>query len=272
MRGEAGSGCNVITMGNNHINDRGQAALNSSVDIWRSLKPLAVTGANKNASDQQQVPTFTKNGVKIAFVALNEYHNRQPAGSYATNSLQDEALVRSLMTTATNSADAVIVSIHWKQENNTKSSSEQQRYAKLVASLGADIIVGTGPHVWQEVAYVPSTGGKQTLVWYSIGNMLSSQLTVEQLTSAVAGFTIRKDESGKVAVDTITIDPTFMSYSWPAAAKTAENLAARTNLKLQPLKDANSDIQTMFGSNRSASERLAFLRQTVGTSVPVNYR
>jgi poly-gamma-glutamate capsule biosynthesis protein CapA/YwtB (metallophosphatase superfamily) len=272
LRADNGAGCNVITMGNNHINDRGQAALNSSIDVWQNLKPVAVSGANKNATQQQQVPVFTQNGITIAFVALNEYHNRAPSNTYAANSLTDEALVRSLMTKATSSADAVIVSIHWKQENRTKSSSEQQRYARLVATLGADVIIGTGPHVWQEVAYLPSTHGKQTLVWYSIGNMLSSQLTVDQLTSGIAGFSIHKDQTNKITIDTITIDPTFMSYDWPPADKAAQNLAARSNLRLRPLKDADASIQTMFGLNYSANERLSFLKQTVGTDVPVVYR
>ena len=105
-----------------------------------------------------------------------------------------------------------------------------------------------------------------------MGNMLSSQLTIDQLTSGVAGFTITKDDSNKIAIDTITIDPTFMSYDWLAAAKAAENLAARTNLRLQALKNANTSIQSMFGPSRSADERLAFLKQTVGADVAVTYR
>lgn len=271
LRDTKGAGCSVITMGNNHINDRGAAVLNDSIDIWRGLDTLAVTGANKNPTEQQQVPTFTKNGVKIAFVALNEYNNRPPANSYALNSLGDEALVENLMTTAQKSADAVVVSIHWKQENITQSTAAQRAAVARVAALGADIIIGTGPHVWQEVDTVPSVNGKQTLVWYSIGNMLSSQLTVDQLTTGIAGFTIHKD-SGSVKVDSATIDPVFMSYDWPAAAKASGNLAARTNLQLQPLKQANDSIQDMFGQRHSASERLEFLKQTAGSTVPITYR
>lgn len=272
LRAPSGAGCNVITMGNNHINDRGQDVLNDSVDIWRGLEPLAVTGANKSLTEQQQVPTFTHNGVTIALVALNEYSNRPSANSYALNSLEDETLLRNLMAIATKNADAVIVSVHWKQENITRSTSAQQKTVSLLANLGADVIIGTGPHVWQEVAYVPSTNGDQTLVWYSIGNMLSSQLTIDQLSSGIAGFTIHKEDNGNIRVDTITINPTFMSYDWPAADKLADNLAARTNLRLQPLKSANTNIQTMFGDSHSSDERLRFLKQTVGNSVPVTYR
>lgn len=273
LSSSGGAGCNVITMGNNHINDRDQPILNDSVDIWRGLKPLAVTGANKSASEQQQVPTFTQNGVTVAVVALNEYNNRQPANSYSLNSLSDEVLVKDLMNSAKENADAVIVSIHWKQENITRSTAAQRAAVARVASLGADVIIGTGPHVWQEVAYVPSTGGKQALVWYSIGNMLSSQLTIDQLTTGVAGFTIHKEvNDGTVKIDTITIDPVFMSYSWPASAKAADNLAARTDLRLQPLSDANSNISAMFGSEHSSAERLSFLKQTVSSDVAVTYR
>ncbi|MFZ1483693.1 MAG: CapA family protein [Candidatus Saccharimonadales bacterium] len=272
LASSSGAGCNVITMGNNHINDRGQDVLEDSVAVWRGIKPLAVTGANTSPAEQKQVPTFTQNGVTVAVVALNEYNNRPPANSYALNSLSDETLVKTLMTTAKGSADAVIVSIHWKQENITQSTAAQRAAVARVAALGADVIVGTGPHVWQEVAYVPSSSGKQTLVWYSIGNMLSSQLTIDQLTSGIAGFTIHKEGNGAVKVDTITIDPTFMSYTWPAAAKAADNLAARSDLRLQPLKDADSRIAAMFGPSRSSAERLDFLKQTVGSDVPVTYR
>jgi poly-gamma-glutamate synthesis protein (capsule biosynthesis protein) len=72
-------------------------------------------------------------------------------------------------------ADLVIVSVHWGSEYDTLPSAEQKRLAAAMFRSGADIIIGSHPHVIQPMtASVDSTGLTEPVVW-SMGNFVSNQ-------------------------------------------------------------------------------------------------
>jgi len=257
-----GAGCSLINTATNHIGDKSQAAINATLDEWKSHNVLAVAGANRSVEEQNTVRYFTKNGVKVAFLAFADYSNNTGVSSYGLNIYHNDALVTELMTEARSKADAVVVSMHWGTEDSNVVNPDQIAATKRMADLGADVVIGTGPHVLQQATWVTGQGGHRTLAWYSIGNMLSSQLQVNELTGGIAGFTLKKNSSG-VSVETPTFKATFMSYDWSAADKAADNLLARHNLLLQPLASATGKPEAMFGSQYSVSERTKYVHDTL---------
>ncbi len=257
-----GAGCNVINLASNHQNDRGQAGINESLAVWKRQKLLAYHGMNASIDDQNRVAYFTIKGVKVAFVAFADFSNAKLSNSYGVNLYHDTALVQRLMSEAKANAEIVLVSVHWGTEDSNAVNTDQQKTAQLLADSGATIIIGTGPHVEQPVAWLKSIDGRDVPVWYSIGNMLSSQLGIDGLTSGVAKSEIHIID-GKVMVKKLAFAPTFMSYEWSAADRAANRLQARHQLKLQPLKDADEEIKAMFGGNRSAAERRLYLENTL---------
>ena len=72
----------------------------------------------------------------------------------------------------------MIVSMHWGEEagwdqkSNFTENAQQQRYAKLCADLGVDVVVGHHPHVVQPVTWIEGANGGKTLVYYSLGNLI----------------------------------------------------------------------------------------------------
>jgi poly-gamma-glutamate synthesis protein (capsule biosynthesis protein) len=176
------------------------------------------------------------------------------------------ALVQKLMTEARKNAQIVLVSAHWGTEDSNTVNADQKAAAQLLADNGATMIIGTGPHVEQAVARITASDGRSVPVWYSIGNMLSSQLGINGLTSGVALADIDMNDAQPV-VKQLAFAPTFMSYEWSAADKAAQNLLARHNLKLLPLAQSDSQIQTMFGPGYSASERKSYLENVLDASV-----
>ncbi len=257
-----GAACDIINLATNHMNDKRQAGIDTTLDEWDSLKPLAHTGANRNAQEQNAVSYFEKNGIKVAFLAFADYSNDPNLIEYGVNIYHNDALVSRLVTEAKAHADAVIVSMHWGTENMNTANDDQRQAAQRLADLGVTVVIGTGPHVIQEAAYITGSGGQKTLVWYSIGNMLSSQLKINELTGGVAGFTLKK-ASGTMVAESPTFKPTFMSYVWPAADRAADNLAARSDFQLLPLSASGSRIEAMFGSNYSSFERLNYVKTTL---------
>ncbi len=263
-----GAGCNMINLANNHIGDKGQAALDKTIDVWAAQKPLAMAGAYKTAEDQQQVAYFTKNDIKVAFLAFADFSNNTSVSSYGLNLYHNRTLVEGLMTEARKNADVVIVSAHWGTEDSTLVNQDQIDTAQLLNELGADVVIGTGPHVLQRTERLKSSSGHETFVWYSLGNMLSSQLTADELTGGVAGFEVTKT-NGKIAIRNFTFKSTFMSYDWSASDRAAENLLARKNLQLRPLSTAlSTDIQKMFPGETSKT-RTEFVHTTLGSDAGV---
>ncbi len=255
-----GAGCNVINLASNHQSDKGQAGIDASLAVWKNLKPYAYNGMNSSTDEQNTVAYFTVKGVKIAFVAFMDFSNASPPHAYSVNTYHSAALVQKLIAEAKQNAQVVLVSAHWGTEDSNDVTADQKAAAQLFVDAGATIVIGTGPHVEQAVAWLKSSDGRDVPVWYSIGNMLSSQLGINGLTSGVALSDIDVS-SGKPVVKNLAFAPTFMSYDWPAADKAAGRLLTRNNLVLQPLSDAESAIQSMFGS--SVAERRAYLERVL---------
>lgn len=255
------AGCNVINLANNHIGDKNQAAIDATISNWESYKPLAIAGANRSEIEQRTVRYFEKNDIKVAFLAFADYSNNKSVTSYGLNTYHNEQLVTDLMREAVDNSDAVVISMHWGTENKITLDADQEKAAQLLAGLGADVIIGTGPHVLQKATYLIGGDDHKTLVWYSLGNMLSSQLKINELTGGVAGFSLIKNVDGKVAIENPTFKSTFMSYDWPEADKTAGNLLARNNLQLRPLEKASDQLANMFGA--TLNERIKFVQDTL---------
>lgn len=265
---KSGAGCNLINLANNHVSDKGVAAVEVTIDNWNSLKPLAISGANKTAEDQNKVSYATVNDIKIGFVAFTDFNNNSSTPAYSINIYHDEALVRKLVTEARANSDVVIVSMHWGVEDSNIISSDQLSEANLLSSLGVDVILGTGPHVLQKVETINRADGGKTIVWYSLGNMLSSQLYIGQLIGGIAGFDIKKADDGKVTVDNLSFIPTYMHYDWTASEAANYNLLARKNAMIY-LLDLSADALSKSHLNTTISDQKQYVINTLGSEVTV---
>ncbi|GAA1794155.1 CapA family protein [Leucobacter iarius] len=241
-------GCDLVNTATNHTADKGVEGIAATRKAWDTLKPAIVDGANRSAQEQQTVPIFEKDGVKIALVSFAEYSNA-PIDGVSLNLMSNDALVTQLMAQARKQADVVIVSAHWGTEDSHEVNDQQRGFAQKVANLGADVVIGTGPHVLQPVAWLDRSGGGRTLVWYSIGNMLNTQIALDQRTGLIARFELaRAKAGGPVTVQNPTGVLTYMHYDWTAEDEAANRLDARKNLSITPLADSASLLsRTRFG-------------------------
>ncbi len=262
-----GAGCNLINLANNHIGDKGVSATDATIDVWSKLKPLAFSGANKNATEQSKLRIFTVNGIKVGFVSFADFNNNNSTPAYSVNNYHDEALVRKLVSGLRGNADVVIVSMHWGIEDSNAVSSDQQNETNLLSSLGADVIIGTGPHVLQKVSVIPRKDGGKTIVWYSLGNMLSSQLLIKELIGGIATFDITKT-GGKITIGKLSFTPTYMHYDWTQTQAANNDLLARKNAMIYLLKNASIALsKSLF--NTTVQEQKQYVIDTLGSEVAV---
>lgn len=260
------TGCSLVNLANNHTADAGVEGVVQTRAVWDGLDVVSISGANRSQEEQQRIVYGDIDGVSTALVSFAEYSNL-PIDGVSLNLLGDEALIDDLLTEARANAQLLIVSAHWGTEDSHTVNDSQRYYANVFARYGADVVIGTGPHVLQPVEWVDRPDGGRTLVWFSIGNMLSSQLTLEQRTGIIASFDV---EVG----DTVTVtNPggvlTYMHYDWSAEEEAAGDLLARHNLSITPLRDADPLLErTRFGvrAKEWAETQAAILGPVVNVS------
>ena len=265
---KTGAGCNLVNLANNHMGDKGTAATNATIATWESLKPLALTGANRTAEDQRKISYFTKNGVKGAFLSFADFNNNRTTPGYSINIYHDTALFESLLREARGNADVVIVSMHWGTENASKVNDDQREAVARLASLGADVVIGTGPHVLQKTELVRRPDGGDMLVWYSLGNFLSAQLSIQERIGGVAQFKITKTSEGKARISEPSFTPTYMHYTWTPQQEEAGDFDDRKNIMIYPLKDAAKELtESRLGT--SVQSQIDYVAKTLGDTVTI---
>jgi hypothetical protein len=93
---------------------------------------------------------------------------------------------------------------------------QQRDLAQQLSDWGADVILGTHPHVVQDAEWKTSVDGRQTFVAYSLGNFLSTQSKPDQLIGAILTLELNKttnpDGSVHCAVASPQLHPTVTHY------------------------------------------------------------
>ena len=148
------AGIRVFSLSNNHTYDKGAAGLAATLRFWESMpEDVVTTGLWRGADDYSRIPLQTVNGVTIAYLSYTEHTNGIPTSSsmpanviYTSQTDVIEQQVRA----AHQQADFVIVGVHWGVEDSHTIVDGQRTLAQQLADWGADVIVGTHPHVLQD--------------------------------------------------------------------------------------------------------------------------
>ncbi len=190
----AAAGFNVVLSATNHAADQGMNGIRNCIAFWEETYPeILMTGISDpdGETDEEEIPLLTIDG--FTFAILNYTYG--PNAASISSSLQghlnmlcsyDEKSGMIDFTTlnpkvtedirrADALADIVIVFPHWGTEYQTTPSSYQKKFAEEMTKAGADLIIGTHPHVPQPVETVTAENGNTALCYYSLGNYVSTQ-------------------------------------------------------------------------------------------------
>lgn len=237
-KGLESTGCNVIDMASANANDKGQAAIDASIANYDGHSSiLALAGTNRSAEEQKKIHYFTVEGLKFAYLSYTLKSNVPSSTPFGVN-IYSEALVDAQVAEAHKNASEVIVSMHWGADYNQDIDANQDTISQHLAAQNVDIVLGNGPHVIEPVKVLPGTKGHQTIVWYSLGNLLSSQVPLETL---IGGMAVMDIDSSTQQLHNPRLLPLYMHYEWTADQKAHQSdtdLLARKNFQLVPLDTA----------------------------------
>lgn len=258
------AGCNMVNLANNHSFDQRQEGASLTREVWEDLDPKMVTGVNRSAKEQQQVAITEVNGAKVAFLGYTMLSNMGRQTTWGLNHTDDLELLDAQLAEARKEADIVVFSIHWGVEYVTKSRPEEQEFAQYLADRGVDVILGMHAHVLQEVEWLERPDGGRTLVWYSLGNLLSGQITMEQRIGGVALFDVLVQD-GKASVTDVRFMPTYNYFPY---SYNGTNYVAGRGLEIRPLSDAAA-LFRKAGYKTSIPEAQEFVKNVLGPDVQI---
>lgn len=224
------AGFNVVLQASNHSADQGITGIQNCVNYWEKYPEVLMTGISiaeepdPGVSDSeilmtegsdlkepvQDIPLITIDDVTFAVLNYTYGPNAETIPKSIRGNLNilcdwDENTGRLDFTTihpdvltdiqkAKEIADVVIVFPHWGTEYSMTPSRYQRQFAEQMTEAGADLIIGTHPHVIQPVEWIESENGNRALCYYSLGNYVSTQKKAESMLEAMAWVTFHVTE------------------------------------------------------------------------------
>ncbi len=192
-------GFDAFSIANNHVLDKGEKGLLSTLDFWESVYPnVPVYGAYKSEEDMDRVRTLEVNGIKFAFLGYMEHTNGISLPSSSPCRVvytSEEELIEKQVRHAAEIADCVIVSVHFGIEVSNLITDDQKTFSRKLADWGADIIVGTQPHTIQSMEYLDRADGSRAFVFYCLGNFISTMDNPLSMAEILGRITVEKDSS-----------------------------------------------------------------------------
>jgi poly-gamma-glutamate synthesis protein (capsule biosynthesis protein) len=147
----------VVNLGNNHILNFGKDGLQQTREYLRRAGITYFGATGDIASPSGRWSERVIKGTKVAFINYNQF---TPEG---------EAQTLADLNSASHSADLHVVYTHWGNEY-VPENEVLKKQARQFVSAGADLIIGSHPHV---ITGVEDIGN--TRVYYSLGNFIFDQ-------------------------------------------------------------------------------------------------
>jgi poly-gamma-glutamate synthesis protein (capsule biosynthesis protein) len=251
------AGFDMVGTANNHCLDRRYGGLVKTLDHLDAAG-LLHSGTSRSAEEQDRVTTMTVKGVNIALISATYGTNGMvlPEGKDdAVNDLDPDRLLEQIEAARKNGAQYVIMMLHWGQEYQPLPNDAQKALAATLLTGGADLILGSHPHVLQTggpveisldavlanpAASAGSDSGEREkyqtrFVMYSLGNFISGQKGLERLSSLILNVTLRVD--GKTGA------PSFEGASYIPLYTQKKDRNGRFHFVVWPIETALEEVK-----------------------------
>lgn len=256
------AGFDLLVTANNHYCDSGPQGVLETLDHLDEYRFLHL-GTYRDETEPR-VLTAQVNGIRVGILNYNEKgtngkidmfsarERETMLGSYEPDRVPgDIAAARAL------GAEFIVVCMHYGTQNSVTVSQRQESITQYLADCGADLIVGSHPHLLQKLSQVVSADGRTVPVAYSLGNFCSSmsELTLNRY-NAILRVRLRRGAEG---IEIAQFDYTpccilkscaFGRFVTVPAAQTD----GMTDEDLQQLAEAEAEIARILGTEQDGRE------------------
>ena len=206
----AKSGFDIFLCANNHIFDKGGKGATRTLDIYRKLGDrygILYTGlaGNQEELDQTVPLKVIRKGMRVSFVNMT-YGTNLGSGEHWPKTIyhNQKNLISNALEKAEKDSDITIVLPHWGIEYELLHSADQTEKATWLIENGADLIIGSHPHVAQDTETINGVE-----VVYSLGNLVSNMSAANTQLGLMATVRIVRKGNGD-----IELLPTEITHLW----------------------------------------------------------
>ncbi|WP_449241277.1 CapA family protein [Desulfoscipio gibsoniae] len=253
------AGFDILSLANNHVPDFGKQGI---LDTMHYLDSTAINyaGAGRNEEAAFAPRYMDVKNVRLAFLAFNDatvVPNSYLAGDGPGTAVMEPGKVAAAVRKAADNADFTVVSLHAGIEYASEPDDTQVYFAHLAIDAGADLVLGSHPHVVQKVEQYR---GKYIL--YSLGNFIFDQLWSDNTREGVvARIYISENNIEKLEFLPVYIndDARPVPLSEPEARRVLKKLGLELDMATIPAWDNEKKIfatreQSVFPAPKSLPE------------------
>lgn len=246
-------GIDVLSTANNHCMDKGYSGLESTLNFLDEFG-ISHTGTSRSKDEQNTILVKDVNGIKIAFLSFTYGTNGITIPSdkkYAVNLIDKDLIKEQIKLAKEQNVDLICVSMHWGIEYKLKQNKTQEDLADFLFENGADIILGSHPHVLEpmEKRTITLNDGstKDGFVIYSLGNFMSGQIYANTKSTVILDIQLTKNADHKITIDSINYIPLYLYDK-------GENSKSRTRYTLMDINQSIADYES--GKSTAVSKSL----------------
>ncbi len=170
-------GFDILSTANNHSLDQGREGIISTLKNIEEYGLKSIGTYDKLGSEPliQEVQ-----GIDLGFLSYTYGVNglesllSKDELSYMINLIDEEKIKMDIESLKDKDVDLIVIFIHWGHEYHKEPSEYQISLGNKMVEWGANIILGSHPHVIQKSEIIEYKG-KENFIIYSMGNFLSNQ-------------------------------------------------------------------------------------------------
>jgi 2',3'-cyclic-nucleotide 2'-phosphodiesterase (5'-nucleotidase family) len=205
------AGFDILITANNHALDRGEKGVARTINMLDSFNIIHTgTFLDQTQRDSVYPLIIEENDIKLAILNYTYGTNGLTVDPpYIVNRI-DTAQIRADLDKAKSlTPDFIIVTVHWGIEYERTENASQKKLADFIFINGANVIIGSHPHVVQPFKYLDVILKDSLIkrpVFYSMGNFVSNQRAQYKDGGVMAELNISKNHT-KTVIDSLAYLP-----------------------------------------------------------------
>jgi enterochelin esterase-like enzyme len=173
----------IVELSGNHNNDYGYDAYGDTL-AWYSEHGIATVGGGETIDHARTPLVITHNNNQVAMISCNwagpyfALVNENPlsqGGARPGAAFCDYDWLSELLPRLARENDLVIITVQYTEFDQYTPTERQQQDFRLLASLGADIVIGTQSHFPQTMEFMPRNNNEAAFIHYGLGNLFFDQ-------------------------------------------------------------------------------------------------
>jgi len=248
------AGFDALLVANNHINQHGDVAFRDTVRALKlsDVSPVGVSWKGRREFARVHVKAGGWDIGMLGCSFVQDWYEPL-VGNYPLKPNREE-LMGAIIESRQN-CDILVVLVHWGEEFIDIPSESQREWGHAMVDAGADLVIGSHPHMLQGV----ETYRGKTIA-YSLGNFVFSMPW--KLARATCLLKIRVDVDGSQNIQSVPlwIDDRFRPMIAEGRRKTfVEETISRVNALIDVLPPCEVEYSRMVAENLSRYRRMTKL-------------